>query len=71
MAVKKKVKKIDPEKLKPGQFCKLQGKIYQMDFDGVLQQLTGRDKGGTKQAYNLHLNDILVTPIKVKIVEVK
>ena len=64
-------KKINPKRLKRGQFCKYKGRIYQRDADYILQQLTGKDKGAIVDTDYIDDGEMDVTPIKVKIVEVK
>jgi len=65
----KRVKKVGFEDLEQGQFCKYRKQIYLTDdcLNPCSIQLTGRDAGGVN---GLSANS-LVTPIKVKIVEVK
>ena len=66
-----KVKKVNPKRLKRGQFCKYRGQIYQRDEGYTLQQLTGKDKGKVVDTDYIDDSEMDVTPIKVKIVEVK
>lgn len=61
-----KVKKIKFDELHQGQFCKYRKQIYLIDADYCGVQLTGNKKGIIKGFCSE-----LVTPIKVKIVEVK
>ena len=64
----KKTKKLKFEDLRRGQFFKWGRQIYQKDAGGYeAQQLTGRNIG----KIDSFLDDDLVIPIKVKIVEVK
>jgi len=70
----KKVKRVEFNSLKAGQFFTLGKQIYQVDETGdSAQQLTGHDAGRVfDELFNVNGKEsALVTPIKVKITRVE